>query len=177
MWRDRSDANPSIEELPFAPQSGIWWHGRCHWVCYPFGVGSWAPGEAPQFALPDLTLFSVRDGGADLLLGPRHRTPQGTPERKLITQGFRWQPGQTPSPDPLGPYGVASTRTTSGEWSAIAHPEADRVRIEHADGRAWSLICYYPFGVAWTGRSLLVGTTEGELLLFERLMDNLEAIA
>jgi hypothetical protein len=36
------------------------------------------------------------------------------------------------------------------------------------------LTCYYPYGVAWTGRSLLVGTVNGELLLFERLMDVLE---
>jgi len=35
------------------------------------------------------------------------------------------------------------------------------------------MTCYYPFTVAWAGSSLLVSTIEGELLLFEDLVDEL----
>ena len=33
---------------------------------------------------------------------------------------------------------------------------------------------YYPFSAVWAGRSLLIATVEGELLLFESLQDVLE---
>ena len=35
------------------------------------------------------------------------------------------------------------------------------------------MTCYYPVRVAWAGHSLLVSTAEGELLLFEHLIDRL----
>ena len=37
-----------------------------------------------------------------------------------------------------------------------------------------SMTCYYPFTAVWAGRSLLVATVDGELLMFECLRDVLE---
>jgi hypothetical protein len=171
MSRTGPNDEPTIEPLPFAPQAGTWWRGRLYWACFPFGVGSWAPGEAPAFALPDLTLFSVQGDDTDLVLGPRARTTYGAAERRLVTEGWRWQPGHAPQAAVLGPHGVASSRAASADWTAIAYPEADLVQLEHAGGVVVSMRCYYPFTVAWAGRSLLVSTADGELLLFEHLKD------
>ena len=165
---------PKIEPLPFAPQAGTWWRGRFYWACFPFGVGSWAPGETPEFALPEFTLFSVHGNGAALLLGPRTRTNDGAAVRRLVTEGWLWQPGQVPCATALGPCGVASSRAVSTIWTAVAHPEADVVQLERTDGVVVAMTCYYPFGVAWAGRSLLVSTADGELLLFEHLTDELD---
>jgi hypothetical protein len=71
-------------------------------------------------------------------------------------------------PVDVGPFGAAAARDTHGTWTAIAHPEADLIRLE-TPGRGLSIACYYPVGLAWVGDSLLVGTIEQELLLFENL--------
>jgi hypothetical protein len=175
MYRQTSDDKPQIETLPFAPQAGTWWRDRFYWACFPFGVGSWAPGLAPELAITNQTLFSVHGDADGLLLGPRARAADGAPERRLLTEGLRWMPGQTPQPVPLGPKGVASSRSTAHGWTAIARPEADAIDLVSASGAAISITCYFPFGIAWAGRSLLVSTADGELLLFERLTDVLES--
>ena len=38
------------------------------------------------------------------------------------------------------------------------------------------LSCYWPHRLAWVGRSLLVSTMEWDVLLFEHLMDRVEAM-
>ena len=59
----------------------------------------------------------------------------------------------------------------SDGWTAVACPESDVVRLTSAGGRTLALTCYYPFAVAWAGRSLVVCTSEGDVLFFERLLD------
>jgi hypothetical protein len=51
--------------------------------------------------------------------------------------------------------------------------DADAVDISCADGRQARLFCYYPFGAAWAGRSLVIGTVLGEVLWFEGLQDQI----
>jgi hypothetical protein len=80
-------------------------------------------------------------------------------------------PGEAPEGVPLGPYGAASCRSTHGRWTAAAHPDSDVVSLHCAGGPTVSLVCDYPFRVAWAGDSLLVGTIAGELLLFESMLD------
>jgi hypothetical protein len=174
MYRQTADASPTVETLPFAPQVGTWWRDRFYWACYPFGVGSWAPGIAPEFAAADRTLFSVLGDERGLVLAPRARTKDGATERRLITDGWCWQPGQDPQPIALGPLGVASSRARAHGWDATAHPEADAIEFRREDGVSVTMTCYYPFGMAWAGRSLVVSTADGELLLFERLADRLD---
>jgi hypothetical protein len=171
MYRRSAGATATIETLPFAPQVGTWWRGRVYWICFPFGVGSWAPGERAEFVLPDRTLFSVLGDDRGLVLGPRARMKDGAAERRLITEGWCWQPGQDPLSVSLGPLGVASSQCIAHGWHATAHPEADAIEFRREDGVSVTMTCYYPFGVAWAGRSLLVSTVDGELLFFERFTD------
>jgi hypothetical protein len=174
MFRSAPDEKPTIEELPFGPTAGVWQNDRMYWTCFPFGVGTWAPNEAPTFSLPDITLYAVHPDDAGFVLHPRVRGATGVTERRLPGHGWRWRPGQPPEAMPLGPFGPASSRSVSGDWTAVTHPEADLVRLESTAGPALSMICYYPFSVAWAGRSLLVCTNDGEVLLFDRLLDVLE---
>ena len=76
---------------------------------------------------------------------------------------------------PFGPHGISSDRATHEGWTASAHPDADLVHFACADGRVASMTCYYPLRLAWSGRTLFVSTAECELLMFENLLDVLEA--
>jgi len=176
MYRPDSDAAVSIEELPFGPLAGTWWRGRLYWVCWPVGVGSWAPGEAATFSLPDLSLCGIRGDADGLWLDPT--AADGARPSRLPTHGWRWhpdRPGQAPERVALGPHGSATSRAVVGEWTAVAHPEADLIRLESASGARRSMTCYWPYTVAWVGQSLLVGTRDGELLLFEHLLEALRS--
>jgi hypothetical protein len=61
-------------------------------------------------------------------------------------------------------------------WTATAYPEADVIRLDSGSGRSLLLTCYYPFRLAWIGRSLLACTAHGELLLFERILDAIDPV-
>jgi len=176
MYRSTPNEPATVEELPFGPTSGAWHNGRLHWTCFPFGLGTWAPNEAPAFSFPDLTLYAVHPETTGVVLHPRVRSETGNTVRRLSPGAWRVRTGDWPEPIALGPYGSISSRSIQDDWTAIAHPEADLVRLESGTGAAMSMTCYYPFMVAWAGRSLLVCTSDGEILLFERLIDVLEGL-
>jgi hypothetical protein len=174
MLRSTREDKPSVVELPFGPTNGIWDDGRLYWTCFPFGLGTWAPGEPPTFSIPNLSLYSVHPTESGFMLHPRVRGTTGVTERRLPAHGWKWQPGQAPEPIALGPSGPATSRSTRAGWTAIAHPEADFVSLESSEGLTLSMACYYPFSLAWAGRSLVVCTNDGEVLLFDRLIDVLD---
>jgi hypothetical protein len=97
--------------------------------------------------------------------------------RMPLREALLWRRG-TGRIDPLalGPEGVSWSISIGAGWTAEGHPHADLVRITSPAGRAFELACYFPFSVAWAGRSLVVvSTTSAEVLFFPRLRDILEA--
>jgi hypothetical protein len=176
MHRSGPDEPVTIESLPFGPSAGVWAHGRMHWTCFPFGIGTWAPGEPATFALADLTLYGVHADATGLVLHPRVRSASGNTLRRLSREAWRLTAGAAREPVALGPFGSVSSQSVRSDWTAIAYPEADLIRIDSASGQSFSMTCYYPFMVAWAGRSLVVCTTDGDILLFERLIDVLEGL-
>jgi len=58
---------------------------------------------------------------------------------------------------------------------AGACPDVDLVRLT-AGVRRIDLVCHNPLAVAWAGRSLVVCTAAGDVLLFERLTDTLDTL-
>ena len=95
-------------------------------------------------------------------------------QAESVPHGWKWTPGEPLVPVPFDSAGIWSARETHEGWTAVAHPEADLVLFEHADGRSASMTCYYPLRLAWSGASLFVSTAECELLMFEDLIDALE---
>jgi hypothetical protein len=176
MHRSGPDGPVTVEPLPFGPSVGAWANGRLHWTCFPFGLGTWAPGEPAAFALPDVTLYAAHADESGLVLHPRVRSASGNTLRRLSHEGWRLTSGGVREPVALGPFGSVSSQSVRGDWTAIAHPEADLIRIVSASGASFSMTCYYPFMAAWAGRSLVVCTSEGDILLFERLVDVLEGL-
>jgi len=176
MYRSGTEDVISVEYLPFGPSVGAWANGRLHWTCFPFGLGTWTPGEQPAFSAPDLTLYAAHADASGLVLHPRVRNASGNTLRRLSHEGWRVTGGAARESVALGPFGSVSSQSVRGDWTAIAHPEADLIRIASASGASFSMTCYYPFMVAWAGRSLVVCTSDGDILLFERLVDVLEGL-
>jgi len=69
----------------------------------------------------------------------------------------------------LGPEGASSARSRANGWTATAYPESDLVQLTADDGHTVSMTVYYPFRLAWVGRSLLVSSIGCGLMLFEDL--------
>ncbi len=176
MYRLKADDPITIENLPFRPLAGTWWGGRLYWVAWPSGIGSWAPGEDPRFFLPELSLWGIRGDETGLWLDPAAVLADGSRPIPPVHRGWQWHPDHGLEPLPLGPAGPESCRSTTEGWTAAAHHEADVIRLEGANGATMMMTCNRPFRVAWIGRTLLVGTIEGELLLFEKLLDVLQMI-
>jgi hypothetical protein len=181
MYRNAPDADVEIQQLTVRPWFGVWWNHRLYWQCLSprsgewNGVASWAPGEEAAFVLPGLTLCGMlpRDGGLEL--HPCERTPEGGIVRRLLTRGWTWNPGRPLQSLDLGPFGATSSRASQDGWHATAHPEADLVSIEDPTAWALALRCYYPLRLAWVGRSLLVSTLKGDLLLFRDVREAMNA--
>lgn len=176
MYRESPDAPVTTEELPFRPMRGVWWGDRLYWTCFPSGLGSWAPGQPASLFVPDLPLSVLRPDAGGLELQPMFRNQQGVSQRQRATHAWLWRsPSEPLGVVALGPDGPASCRSSGQGWSAIAHPEADLVRLESPQGLVLRLTCYHPFTVTWVGRSLLICTTTAEMLLFQDLIDILTA--
>jgi hypothetical protein len=174
MYRRRRNDEPTIVGLPCRPSRGVWWRGRVYWTCVPLGIASWTPGESPRLSLPDLSVAFVQPDDDGLLIVPRVRDVDGRIRRCLATQAWRWDGATVIVPAKLGGDGVASCRSVAHGWTAVAHPDADLVRLSAGTGESIAVACDHPVRVAWTGRSLLVSTGERELILFEGLVSALE---
>lgn len=174
MYRQSATASPEIEELPFRPGSGAWLSERLYWACFKTGVGAWSPGTTPTLALPDISLIAVAAEADGLLLTPGVRDGHGVLQRRRVDHVWAWREGEAPRAVPCGPLGAPTSRAAGAHgWLATAFPEADIVEIEPTDGVRLSMTCYHPLRVAWIGPSLLVGTFQGELLLFQNLTERL----
>jgi hypothetical protein len=182
MYRRDAGADPIIEDLPFNPSWGAWWEGRVYWGYLPSdaqpgrGLGSWAPEGGARIELTgDFALFDLRPDATGLVLEPSTRLPDNSYERRRLSQGWRWDPVRGLQPRALGPHGAAGCRVVANGITTTTFPEADLVSFEDAEGTILSMIVYRPFRAAWLGRSLVVGTVDYELLLFENVLDGLGA--
>jgi hypothetical protein len=175
MYRWSPDEDAVVIPLPFRPSRGLWWRGRVYWTCVPTGIGSWSPGTDPRYDLPDLSVAHIQQAKDGLVLVPRVRSADGRIARRLLKEGIGWTPGSATEPVLLGDHGVASCTAASDEWTAAAYPELDLVRIVSPRGVETRLLCYQPLRIAWAGTSLLVSTSEHELVLFPRAMDAIAA--
>jgi len=90
-----------------------------------------------------------------------------------LNQGWRWRPADGRVPIALRPEGASSARSHANGWTATAYPESDLVQLKADDGPTLSMTVYYPFRLAWVGRSLLVSSIQCGLLLFEGLADSI----
>ena len=122
-----------------------------------------------MYEMPAASLIAVANEDDELLLSPMERDAGGVMLRRRLACGWRWRDGVT-TEVPLGELGPWTARVTSREgWTATAYPEADKVCLQSPDGHVLHMTCYYPFKLAWLGRSLLVSTMPRDLLLFEEL--------
>jgi hypothetical protein len=74
---------------------------------------------------------------------------------------------------PLGLDGQCTGRAERAGWTAAAYPFADVVVVDGPEGGAARLAISYPLTTAWVGRSLLVCTVHGQILLFPLLLQRL----
>ena len=177
MYRRTPSDEVTIEELPFRPGIATWWNGRMYWASLGSDVRpgrelvSWAPGEAVRFEVDDLFLYDMHPEAGWLVLEPRFIGSDNKPARKRLHQGWRWRPADGLVSRELGPYGSSSARSRSNGWTATAYPESDLVRLEADNGQSLSMTVFYPYRLAWVGRSLLVSSIGCGLSLFEGLAD------
>jgi hypothetical protein len=177
MYRRTPEEAVTIEELPFRPGIATWWKGRMYWASlgselHPGrGIASWAPGEAVRFDVDDVSVYDIHSEEGWLVLEPRFLGADNKPMRRVLNQGWRWRPADGVVPMALGPEGAASARSRSNGWTATAYPESDLVRLESETGQSLSMRVYYPYRLAWVGRSLLVSSIGCGLSLFENLAD------
>jgi hypothetical protein len=166
MWREhpegevRTDAIPFVAALAFPQSDGtIWWTGLD-------GLWSWSPGGAWRRLVASPPVMRL------------HREPDVIhlePFGHDSVHAYRWSPGaDAVEPVPLGPEGPCWSSSTAHEWTASAYPRSDAVRLQHRDGTEHVLTCASPFNVAWAGRSLVVSTRRGELMLFRDLIATLD---
>ena len=182
MYRVAAEDEPQIVELPFRPAVGAWWNGRLYLGCLPGGIGSWtglaswAPGEAPRQEYEGPALFDIEPDADSLILHPRTLAPSGAIVRDVAAPRLRWYPDGRCEPIGAGAHGPRGGQAMTSGWSATSCPESDLVLVDGPRGSI-ALTCYWPQRVAWIGRSLLVSTVDWDVLLFEDVMDHVEALA
>jgi hypothetical protein len=175
MYRERPGGPVTIEDLPVRSAYGGWWNGRVYWICRsrleePQTVVSWAPGEDVRVEASGITPWAVLPEEDALALHPCDFAPSRGYRRMHATTGWKLRPGQPLETVALGPYGAVSSRAARAAWMASAHVDSDVIRLEGPDGRAFSLIAPSPFTIAWAGDSLMAGTWNGEILVFDALL-------
>jgi hypothetical protein len=182
MYRTAPGAGIIVEPIPVRPTFGVWWNGRVYWSCYPTpantwaGIASWAPGEQVRFDLPGVTAFGLFGEHDALEIHPAEFTPHIGFSATLTRTGLKWRPDEPGTqPFDLGAFGPRASRARSGRWSAEAFPQSNEMRFTSDAGAEVWMVCHAPLRLAWAESSLLVSTVGRELLLFERLMSQLDA--
>lgn len=180
MYRATPSAEVAIEELPFRPAFGTWWRGRMYWSSFSRGeqwrgLVSWAPGEPMRVEREGITSWAMNADDDSLVIQPCTFVPPTGWQRGTSSRGWKLGPEGAIEPYPLPLHGSLSSTDTHHQWTATAYPDSDKVLLESSDGRSITLVCPSPLRVSWTDGSLLVSTLPGELLLFERLLEVLDA--
>lgn len=151
QWRPARGGAVQVERMPFVsvhPVTGP--DGALYWPALTGGLWRWSPG------------------------GPSEQVRSGPPLVNAIREGetLRVEPIDLAAGRvrlPPGSLGAVWARAEAGGVTADAHPHADCVILRKTSGPGLALVAYYPVGVAWAGRSLLVLSATGHLLRFEGL--------
>jgi len=172
LFRETPTSTVVAAEVPFQTYTAAWWQNRVL-LTTDAGVWSWQPGEAPQqlASLSPGVIVDARDGVLHVDPLPlvdgrlaRIRLTTGwdveiatgrVTERELAAQGQAWS--EAP--------GVHATART--------YPEADAVRLVMEQRELW-LVWPSPRTAAWVGRSLVLNTTQGAVVVFTDLLSTLE---
>lgn len=170
LRRHRPGGPVIAEEVPFVPISVARLEdGRLVWTSHD-GLWWWEPGRGGR-RLHDLpsAVFVAREGGA-WLVDPIP-TERGRLVRRRERQGW-WLSADAAHievrelPEEGQAWGDAHGRDGC---HARAYPDADTIRLSSASGAAFRLACPWPRSVVWVGDSLLTCTSDGTVLVFERL--------
>lgn len=177
MLRRDASAEPEVWPVPFRPSLPlIDADGGALWSSYFGGLWSWRPDGTSRREAETPPTIGIRREGTGVRLDPIKTGDKGT-IRTPMTDALLWHP-DTSRVDrlALGPEGVSWSISADAGWTAEGFPHADIVRVTTPSGRTFDLACYFPFSVAWAGRSLVVvSTTACAVLFFPRLKDVLEA--
>ena len=167
QWRDGSGHTASAT-VPFMSLNAVVAsQGRVYWPAVTGGLWRWSPEEGAEQVIGGQPLVNAvrEEAGVRLeAIDPsKGRVRPGQQHSLRLHEGGRLEPG---APNPLG---VLWSRAEAGGRTAEAYPYADCVIVTTATGGSLALVAYYPVGVAWAGRSLLVLSATGHLFLFEGL--------
>ena len=177
MLRRDAYAEPEISPVPFGPSWPlIEADGGTLWSSYFGGLWSWHPDGSARLEADIPPTLGIRREAADVRLDPVTQDELGV-IRMPLREALLWDrnTGRLDSLA-LGDEGVSWSISVDAGWTAEGYPHADLVRIISPGGRAFELACYFPFSVAWAGRSLVVvSTTSSVVLFFPHLRDALEA--
>ena len=151
--------------------------GAVYWTDAQAGLWQWTPGHvATRVAL--LPAAGIpRFEGADLVVAPMPRDAAGRAARQRLR--YEWKVDRaTGAVDTVATdaAGQCAKVAVGEQCTARSHPCADLVRLERPRAEPVLLACYAPLGVAWAGSSLLVIAGGATVLMFTRLLDQLDAL-
>ncbi|HUU35531.1 MAG TPA: hypothetical protein VMW48_15805, partial [Vicinamibacterales bacterium] len=177
MYRTTVDGPVTVQLLPFRPTAGAWFDGHLYWNTFRHGLGRWRPDAQPELLLADRSFCGLVSGDDGLALAPCTRDQEGRVVRQVQTQGWQLAAAGAWVPVALAAEGAVTSRAAGPDgWTATAFPDVDLVAFERP-GRRIDVTCHYPMTLAWAGRSLVICTAPGDVLLFERLADTLASLA
>ncbi|HEX7085348.1 MAG TPA: 6-hydroxymethylpterin diphosphokinase MptE-like protein [Vicinamibacterales bacterium] len=180
LWfRSDADAEAQRMDLPFAPAVGCAMNGQVYLAGVSGGLWSWNPVRGTELVADCEPLRGLHPDAGGLRLDPVQLSRTGTTTAVPLRRAWRLDPlSRELEPltlDERGPTWSIS-RSPSG-WTARAFPCAGAVELESPAGRLFTLICPFPFSVAWAGESLVVTcTTAGEVWFYERLAARLQRL-
>jgi hypothetical protein len=176
MWRDTPEQEPHEMLLPFRPAAACVDGRVVYFAEVTAGLWRWTPERGAEYLIDTPPIRAIRrEGDGTLRLDPVALTAQGISSRLRLDHAYTWRAGQsTLDVVPLTDAGVCwSTAEGPHGWIAKAYPTASIIELsDPAGGRSVGLFCPYPFSLAWAGASLVVvSTTGGDVLLFERIVE------
>lgn len=166
-------------ELPFAPAVGRVVNDRVYLAGVSGGLWSWDPVRGTQVVADCEPLRGLHPDSGGLRLDPVQLSYTGTTTAVPLRRAWRLDLSsgelEAIALDGRGPTWSMS-RSASG-WIARAFPCAGSVELESPAGGHFTLICPFPFSVAWAGESLVVTcTTAGEVWFYDRLASALQRL-
>jgi hypothetical protein len=178
LYRAASDAKAVVFAAPFRPLRGAALaDGSSIWCAFDGGLWRWQPGTAPIHQVDTPIPIHLHLDGDVVRVDAGTRRVDGTAIRRGITCAWTWRPGDTELGEAtLDADAQCTSREADAGWTASAHPYSDVVTISGPDGLSARLACFYPLTLAWAGRSLVICTGEGEVLLFPLLKTRLAEV-
>lgn len=181
LWfRRDSTAEPQRIHLPVAPAVACAVNGRVYLAGVAGGLWSWGPDEGVRLVVDCEPLRGLHAEAGALRLDPVQLSSAGAttavPLRRAWRLGLSSRHLEPITLDERGPTWSIS-RNARG-WTARTCPCAGSVEIESPEHRLFTLVCPFPFSVAWAGDSLVVScTTAGELWFYEQLAVKLQGLS